>query len=86
MNEVNELLDKLEKLENAPLIWVNKKVYDTSKEIERLNNQLQQKENIIKEVREYIEEWQNFPHTNGSTYKELANIIGILDKGEMENE
>ena len=36
--EVNELLDKLGKLEDAPLIWINKKVYDASKEIERLNN------------------------------------------------
>ena len=38
--EVNELLDKLGKLEDAPLIWINKKVYDTSKEIERLNNKI----------------------------------------------
>ena len=48
--------------------------------VEELKDQLQQKENIIKEVREYIEEWQRFPHTNGSTHKELKNLIGILDK------
>ena len=42
-------------------------------ENERLNS-------IIKEVREYIEEWQKFPHTNGSTHKELKNLIDILDK------
>ena len=38
--------------------------------------------NIIKEVREYIQEWQKFPHTNGSTHRELKNLIEILDKGE----
>ena len=48
--------------------------------VEELKDQLQQKEHIIKEVREYIEEWQRFPHTNGSTHKELKNLIGILDK------
>ena len=66
--EVNELLDKLGKLEDAPLIWINKKVYDTPKEIERLHNDIKEllKENgnkekvikaqdsIIKEVRYYI--------------------------------
>lgn len=46
----------------------------------RLIKELIQKENIIKEVREYIEEWQRFPHTNGSTHKELKNLIDILDK------
>lgn len=51
-----------------------------AEEIKKLQNQLQQKENIIKEVREYIEEWQRFPHTNGSTHKELKNLIDILDK------
>lgn len=52
--------------------------------VEELKDQLQQKENIIKEVREYIEEWQRFPHTNGSTHKELKNLIGILDKEDMK--
>ena len=37
-------------------------------------------QDIIKEVREYIEEWQRFPHTNVSTHKELKKLIEILDK------
>lgn len=27
---------------------------------------------------EYIEEWQGFPHTNGSTHEELRNLKTIL--------
>jgi len=46
-------------------------------EIDKENKRLH---SIIKEVREYIEEWQRFPHTNGSTHKELKNLIHILDK------
>ena len=53
------------------ILAINYMIY----EIERLNN-------IIKEVREYIEEWQRFPHTNESTHRELKNLIDILDKGE----
>ena len=89
--EVNELLDKLGKLEDAPLIWINKKVYDASKEIERLKNQLQQKENIIKEVREYIE--KHTPSDIGICGNKIKkyytleedsvdHILEILDKGE----
>ena len=40
-------------------------------------------QDIIKEVREYIKEWQRFPHTNGSTHKELKNLIDILDKEKV---
>lgn len=52
--------------------------------LQECNAIIQQKENIIKEVRKYIEEWQRFPHTNGSTHKELKNLIDILDKGEIK--
>ena len=38
MKEVNNLLNRLGELDDAPLIWVNKKVYDMAEEIERLNN------------------------------------------------
>ena len=30
---------------------------------------------------EYIEKWQSFQHTNGTTHEELRNLKGIL-KGE----
>ena len=50
---------------------------DEAKEI--VLNQLQQKENIIKEVREYIESYMpnyDFDKTN------LLKLLEILDKGE----
>lgn len=47
-------------------------------ELDRLNN-------IINEAKEYIKEWQRFPHTNGSTHKELENLMKILDKELKEN-
>lgn len=47
-------------------------------------NKLKQENKELKEViektREYIKEWQNFPHTNGTTHKELNNLLQILDK------
>ena len=57
-NEVNELLDKLGELEDAPLIWINKKVYDTSKEVERLNKELQDTKEHLGEYL-YEEEEEN---------------------------
>lgn len=41
MNEVNNLLNRLGELDDAPLIWVNKKVYDMAEEIEILNTNLE---------------------------------------------
>lgn len=64
--------------------WKEKRLYIEllvrTTHFDYLLNYIQQKENIIKEVREYIEDWQRFPHTNGSTHKELRNLIEILDK------
>ena len=44
---------------------------------ERLRNQLQQKENIIKEVREYIEKASYF---QGNKILEEKELLEILDK------
>ena len=38
--------------------------------------------NQISKAIKYIKEWQKFPHTNGSTHRELKNLIDILYKGE----
>ena len=49
-----------------------------SLENSKLRNQLQQKENIIKEVREYITKQV---HRNQQFYEmDIENILGILDK------
>lgn len=54
------------------------------KEIENLKNQLKQKENIIKEVREYINKAIN----EGYDYQEKDNLLfeslEILDKNEVK--
>ena len=68
--EVNELLDKLGKLEDAPLIWINKKVYDTPKEIERLNN-------IINELEEYIKPFLYM--LNGITDRDIYEECQLED-------
>ena len=79
--EIERLKEELEfeKATNKELLStgaeLENKLYEEQDKNKRLNN-------IIKEVREYIEEWQKFPHTNGSTHKELKNLIDILDKGE----
>ena len=73
------------------------RVQEKDKEIERLNenNQAYQEEvcrvweerdNLyrrILEAVEYIEKWQSFQHTNGTTHEELKNLKDIL-KGEIK--
>jgi hypothetical protein len=58
--------------------------------IQKLENQLQQKENIIKEVREYIKDKYAvlladdifLDHDEEIDRKRLLHILEILDKGE----
>ena len=64
------------------------------RENERLRNQLQQKENIIKEVREYLKNLTNFQIGYGLNENDIKrtmyasennfvkDILEILDKGE----
>ena len=56
------------------------KLYSLEKQLEEKDKEIERLNSIIKEVREYIEEWQRFPHTNGSIHRELKNLIEILDK------
>lgn len=93
MKEVNNLLNRLGELDNAPLIWVNKKVYDMAEEIERLNNDIKEllkengnkekvikaQDNIIKEVREYIET-KTLCFAPLKNYQVGKDILEILDK------
>lgn len=59
---------------------VNKDLYYYKNYSERLINKLQQKENIIKEVRKKIRYWQqDYMETYIST-DELDEILEILDK------
>ena len=60
-------------------------IKDCKYEIEKLQNQLQQKENIIKEVREFVEKWK-YADGDGSVYFDMNtnpdDLLEILDKGE----
>lgn len=55
--------------------------------IEELKNQLQQKENIIKKVREYIIQYGNLyclKHKQFKDYHQYKVILEILDKENKE--
>jgi len=69
VKEVNNLLNRLGELDDAPLIWVNKKVYDMAEEIERLNNIINELE---KDIKCMLEEF-NYPE-EVYTLKQIERI------------
>ena len=56
------------------------------KEVESLQNQLQQKENIRKEAIEFINEWLFEAGGNGADmdYDTIVDLLNILNKGEKK--
>ncbi len=59
------------------------RIYEQRKKIKQLERKLQQKENIIKEVREYIKDACyldeiNYPNSLG--HKQTMKVLEILDK------
>lgn len=50
MKEVNELLKRLGELDDAPMIWINKKVYENPREIERLKKQNENLEVMYQDI------------------------------------
>lgn len=71
----------------CPLCYFKKLYKDTELEREKLQNLLQQKENIIKEGREYIESY-NLEYLHETNEHNLADILEelleILDKGGIK--
>lgn len=70
---------------------LEKRNEELNKEIERLENENERYRIAINEMAiniskaiEYIEKWQKFPHTNGSTHEELRNLKGILKGSAKE--
>jgi hemerythrin-like domain-containing protein len=59
-------------------------VNSCQKEIKKLRNQLQQKDNIIKEAREYIEKLFYFSDEDDISRKISKDIKQILDKENKE--
>jgi predicted transcriptional regulator len=55
--EVNNLLKRLGELEDAPLIWINKKVYDMAQEIKRLKEENEQLKKELQTLKMSEEIW-----------------------------
>lgn len=94
MSEENDLLNRLGEMEEAPLIWVNKKVYDMAEEIERLKRLVNKdytelnilelknfdyKQRISKAI-EYIEENKKTHECNEYCFDNmLEDVIPLLE-------
>lgn len=68
---------------------MNKHIVEANVKLQDENKLLKEDKEILKRrmdrAIEYIEKWQSFQHTNGSTHEELRNLKGIL-KGEYIKE
>ena len=84
MYSTDEILEHLTEGEGRG--FLGRSMYDAIYfKIEELENQLQQKENIIKEVREYIKEHSttiNFKTMRADYNLNMNELLEILDKGE----
>lgn len=56
------------------------KLYSLEKKIEELEHQLQQKENIMKEAREYVNNLYIPEFKTGKRFVETTKLLEILDK------
>lgn len=65
-------------LDPYKLLDANTKLVDENRLLKR---DIRMLKDIIERADNYIEEWQNFPHTNCTTHNELRNLSDIL-KGE----
>jgi len=91
-DEIEYWLANVEVLDNTDYILNNRKakilvryLKEKQKEIESLQNQLQQKENIIKEVRKFVEKWKCVDGDGTVSFDINTNpddLLRILDKGE----
>ena len=91
MKEVNDLLKRLGELEDAPLIWINKKVYDMAQEIKRLKEEYMILQNASDEVEEelqqridkalsYLRDIGNWLRDDSSYRAKLIDILQGSDK------
>lgn len=76
--QLKKRVDMYENPEDMTLMfmWCDEKAKDKIKHLT----------GVLKEIREYIKEWQNFPHTNGVIHNELKNLMEIIDKAGIGEE
>lgn len=91
--EVEELLNKLGSMEDAPLIWINQRVLNLITENEQLKEKVNQLETNRDEAIEYIqkhfeeeykkprEELKKYNLKN-CTYDSGLVVLGILERGK----
>ena len=83
-NNIHSIVEEYSKMmvKEKDQILTQRIIMKQEEEIEQLQNQLQQKENIIKEVREYI---SKVPTKKGTEAYRIG-ILEILDKEVISNE
>lgn len=57
---------------------------DINNYIVELEQQCKKQKEVIDKAIEYIEKWQSFQHTNGTTHEELRNLKSILKGSDKE--
>ena len=95
LEEIEDVIDRRDKMYENQIASTKKltdsieKVYE--QELKKLRNQLQQKENIIKEVREYVEEnWisqkdaDNYRFDDEELNIEISDIAVLFDVLDKE--
>lgn len=82
MKEVNELLKRLGELDDAPMIWINKKVYENPREIERLKKRNENLEVMYQDIVTQAE-WHD--EELKEEIERLNNVINNFEE-ELERE
>lgn len=63
---------------------MNISIEEMPRELARLEDENEELQQRIDKAIEYIEKWQSFPHTNGTTHEELRNLKDILKGSDKE--
>ena len=61
-----------------------KEIENLQQENKQLQQQCKKQKEVIDKAIEYIEKWQSFQHTNGTTHEELRNLKSILKGSDKE--
>ena len=70
--------------QKAEIERLNNIINEIKKENKQLQQQRKKQKEVIDKAIEYIEKWQSFQHTNGTTHEELRNLKSILKGSDKE--